>query len=121
MVSPEDVRAAYRLLLNRDAESSHILREHVMRSRDLRSLRDHFLDSPECEATRVPKIPAILDQGPPIRVDVDVDHHLLQKMFDRVERTWHALGNDEPHWSVLTDERFKKIQFTGYADDFYRS
>ena len=121
MISPEDVRAAYRLLLNREAESSHILQEHATRLRDLRSLRDHFLDSSECEATRVPKIPGILDQGPWIRVDVDVDDHVLQKMFDRVERTWHALGKDEPHWSVLTDDRFKKKEFIANAADFYGS
>jgi SAM-dependent methyltransferase len=42
-----------------------------------------------------------------MKVDVHVSNADLNTMIRHVEATWEQLGRLEPHWSVLTDERFR--------------
>jgi SAM-dependent methyltransferase len=45
----------------------------------------------------------------------------LEALFDRVRKQWLFLGEVEPHWSVLTDERFKSGNIQDTVGDFYES
>ena len=45
--------------------------------------------------------------GPPMSVEVDVGSKLLSEMIVRTEKIFTAHGEHEPHWTVLTDEKFK--------------
>ena len=42
-----------------------------------------------------------------MRVDSRSSAAELQQLWDHVGRTWSQLGNEEPHWSVLTEDRFR--------------
>jgi len=37
----------------------------------------------------------------------------------RVEATWTRLGQEDAHWSVITDEKFRKTSIDSHIDDFF--
>ena len=51
----------------------------------------------------------------PLEIEVDASSDALARMVARVEATWTRLGETEPHWSVVTDPRFKPAQFATHA------
>lgn len=58
---------------------------------------------------------------PSIRVDIDVGDARLEAMLTRVEEHFRFLGNEDPHWSVLTAEKFRKEQIGQNVEEFYLS
>lgn len=58
---------------------------------------------------------------PPARVDVTVDLATLQAMIQRVEANFRHMGETDPHWSVLTDERFRAANIANTEAEFYES
>lgn len=57
--------------------------------------------------------------GPPMQVDVEATPEQLAALRDRVERSWARMGASEPHWSVLTYERFRADRIADTAPEFY--
>jgi len=57
--------------------------------------------------------------APPLKIDTDVDPDTFQRLLKRVETTWARLGQEDAHWSVITDDRFRKHSITGHLDDFF--
>lgn len=57
---------------------------------------------------------------PPMSVDVRVTAQQLDAAFDRVRATWEQVGIDEPFWSVLSADEFKRDQLAS-TDAFYAS
>lgn len=57
--------------------------------------------------------------SPPIRVDVDATPAQLDKLRHRVESTWTKLGGTEPHWSVLTAEKYRSRTIAQTREEFY--
>jgi len=106
-VSEHDVRIAYQLLLGRRPENDKVVRDHVKMSRNVAALREIFVQSLEFRVS----IDAILRarplDWPPLAVEVDASPEAIQRLFRHIEANWSELGQLEPHWSVLTDERFK--------------
>jgi len=58
---------------------------------------------------------------PPIHVETDVDAAGLGALLAHTERTWTRLGDEEPHWSVISAERFKQSQLDDHRAEFYAS
>jgi len=58
---------------------------------------------------------------PAITVETEVSATDLEKLLEHTERTWTRLGDDEPHWSVISDERFKQDRLDTHRDEFYAS
>ncbi|MBV9634027.1 MAG: class I SAM-dependent methyltransferase [Methylobacteriaceae bacterium] len=113
---------AYRLILGREAENDGVVTAHARPERSLSALRDAFLTSEEFRV-RVGN----LDVGckplnwPPIPVEVDVSDHRLEQMIERIEREFKYLGETEPHWSVLSTDRFKSDAIKGHEEEFFAS
>lgn len=127
MVKEADVVMAYRLLLGREPENQEVVTGQARHFQTLEHLREEFITSPEFLA-RV-KVPVVRnDSGgtktlvwPPTRVQVDVDPATLARMVERIEAEFVELGAQEPHWSVLTEDRFKAENIGANADQFYES
>lgn len=58
---------------------------------------------------------------PPIRIDTEVDAPGLAALLAHTERTWTRLGEQEPHWSVISAERFRQDQLGQHRAEFYAS
>jgi SAM-dependent methyltransferase len=121
MVSTEDVRAAYRLILGREPEDEEVLMRHAQNAGSLQDLRTAFLSSPEFHIVS-PEHSALrpLD-WPPIEVEVNTSSSNLSAMMRHVEANWRVLGASDPHWSVITHEAFRASNIAQTEKLFYES
>jgi SAM-dependent methyltransferase len=55
------------------------------------------------------------------RIDVEVPEPQLLELFARVKGEWQRLGKDDPHWSVLSDEKFRDANLDASRGAFFRS
>jgi len=72
------------------------------------------------EARPVGKMVLPLDT-PPISIETEADGERLAKLLAHTEATWTRLGDEEPHWSVLSAERFKQDHLASHRAEFYAS
>lgn len=126
MITSEDVRAAYRLILGRDPENEEIVVKHLRDVRSLDDLRRVFFCSSEFQHIPWIRVPWLhsperpLD-WPPNVVEVDANNTKLSTMMRHIEANWHNLGVSDPHWSVLVDEAFRAENIPHTEDRFYES
>src|SRR6266536_4485241 len=121
MVSTEDVRAAYRLILDRAPENEDVVIEHAKRYNSIAELRDAFLNSPEFQHTPRRYSSPDLPYWESDVVEVDASDAELSEMINHVTETWSHLGVSEPHWSVVTKEQFRARTIGAHEDAFYTS
>jgi SAM-dependent methyltransferase len=127
VVSESDVLMAYRLFLEREPENQQVVIGQARHYRDLKDLRAGFMASPEFLARVNAPIAGASDAGtkslvwPAGKIDVDVAPDVLDRMVKRIEAEFLDLGAREPHWSVLTEDRFKSENIKKNEDDFFGS
>jgi SAM-dependent methyltransferase len=106
LLSPDAIRACYRVLLDREPENEAVVQASV-RLPSYEALLAGFL---ECEEflKRTPRegFRSVYLQ-PGRQVDVDVSDADLQAMFERIRDEWSKLGEEVPYWSVLTDDAYR--------------
>ena len=114
---------AYQLLFDRNPESLDVVAHHVL-NHSLKSLSEAMRASDEfrvrCGGVLTATAAKPLD-WPPIHVDVHVTPDQLTRMVALVEGNWEALGRSEPHWSVITADRFKADEIDQNAQEFYET
>ena len=115
VVTRADVELAYRVFLNRDPESEAVIARFMQLS-SLDALFTAFLSSDEFMKLFAQRNKPFI--WPPMEVEVEADSQILQRMHDQVERTWRALGEDDPYWSVLTQPEFHIDAFEANAEAF---
>lgn len=59
--------------------------------------------------------------APPIEIETEVDDAGLARLLAHTEQTWTRLGDEEPHWSVISAERFRQDQLDENRTEFYDS
>jgi 2-polyprenyl-3-methyl-5-hydroxy-6-metoxy-1,4-benzoquinol methylase len=121
----ELVIAAYRVLLGREPETDAAIDKKVEDFISIDATLRLFVDSQEfktlqARAGGMAGIAAIYHREAR-RIDVNVPDDILAKMFARVQAQWAALGETEPHWSVLTNDKFRAANIDKNLDDFYAS
>lgn len=124
-LSKETVRSAYQLILGREPEDEAVLDKHMETLQGVTDLRRRFIASGEFKA-KVAQIVGPITSGVPLNapkthVAVDADPEELAAMIRFIEHDWTILGTDEPHWSVLTGERFRKQAIGDNIEAFYAS
>lgn len=110
-VNDEAVRWAYRLLLGREAESEAVVREHRAAAPTLKDLLGRFVGSDEFRSR-------VSGFGPPqatgFEAPLDIERvdapQVRQRLLDHIAQGWSHYGETDPHWSVLTEDRFRKDQ-----------
>ncbi|MBV6633177.1 MAG: methyltransferase domain-containing protein [Alphaproteobacteria bacterium] len=108
-VTPELVRDCYRALLKREPENDDVVAARVAGTSSVSDLLESFRRSPELlhrayiEYLRRHS-PAL---KPKPRFDLDIAPDQFNRLFERVVTQWSDLGQAEPYWSVLTDEKYK--------------
>jgi SAM-dependent methyltransferase len=127
MISSTDVEYAYRLFLGRDPESADVVKKFVETTKSLADLRKLFLASPEFRVkSGQDSDPTIHSIPKPLNwtansIDVNVPPDDVARLIRRVETTWEQLGREEPHWSVLTHDKFKLENIGDNETDFFQS
>jgi SAM-dependent methyltransferase len=127
MVSESDVIMAYRLLMGREPENAQVVADHARHHRSLLDMRAQFMTSPEFRAMLDRPIRAPADKGvkpltwPAADIEYDVPPDVLDRMIKRIEGEFLYLGEHEPHWSVLTADRFKAKNISRHEEQFFNS
>jgi SAM-dependent methyltransferase len=121
--SEEEVIWCYRNLLGREPESKKVVKAH-MKAKSLRVLVEEFLGSPEYQAlltakARIPK--ANLLGLRPMHIDTQASADQLRKASTIIQQGWKSLGEEKPHFSVLTNERFLPENLDKSIGNFWQS
>ncbi len=124
-LTAEGVRSLYREHLGREVETQDVIASHLQRHKTSKSLRQAILESPEYRSNDLGRRlwnflgTNLHRSAPPIEVDITPAD--LQAMFDRIAGQWKELGEQDAHWSVVTDERYRSLTFPSHAEEFYGS
>lgn len=124
-LTAERVRSLYREHLGREVETQDVIASHLQRHKTTESLRQAILESPEYRSNDLGRrlwnfLAANLSRSHP-QIEVDISATELQTMFDRIARQWQVLGQQDAHWSVVTDEKYRSVAFPSHAEEFYGS
>jgi SAM-dependent methyltransferase len=126
VVSEYDVEIAYELMLGRSPENSVVVANHLKNVSSRRELRALFMASQEYRDNTRRDLGIVTPTTKPLNwpkndIEVDVLPKQLAAMIRHVEGNWAQLGQEEPHWSVLTADRFKASEIGANIDEFYKS
>ena len=129
-VTEEAVVWAYRLFLNRYPENAEVVQEKLRNIGTFQQLRSDFISSGEfasnvdlaqnASGTIEKKVVSLALSGyePPLQIEDTSD---FQELFRHIKTTWEDLGEVEPHWSVLTNDKFKSTELENHRNEFYLS
>jgi SAM-dependent methyltransferase len=118
----EDVRNCYRYILGREPETEAVLDRHVESAPTLAELRRRFIHSDEFRVRDAPVPKPALDLAPPrMEVEVEAPPDQLAAMLARIGQYWEQIGAEAPHWSVLTQPRFRPDGIAESREEFYRT
>lgn len=110
-LSAKDIVDAYDIVLGRAPESDIVVTQHRAAHPDHASLYRSLLASPEFRmrfsASALHEALHEVMFAPPLQVEHEVAPDVMRRMMGRVRDQWTALGRTEPHWSVLTADRFR--------------
>ena len=121
-VTPEAVAWAYRLLLDREPEGPQAVRKHIASLSSFGELRNRILNSAEYRKNNQPlHVPALTGVEPPLVIEDVLDPSELSRLLDHIGQTWQQLGEIEPHWSVITADRFHSANIKENEVEFYQS
>lgn len=117
-----DVIACYRYILGREPESEAAIAGHLERAGTLEQLRAAFISSREFYAGNQYRLRRPGPDAPqPMMVETEAEPALLTAMLGRIALYWGAIGQQAPHWSVLTQPRFRPAEIEHHKDEFYAS
>ena len=125
MIDRELVIAAYRLLLGREPEDEAAVLAHSGVHTGIDSLRTAFFSSDEFFGVLRKTVPQYVvvpsSLGNCLSIETDADHQQIEAIWAHIKRAWTDLGTNEPYWSVLTDESFKRERFDANAERYSES
>jgi SAM-dependent methyltransferase len=110
-----DIRILYKFLLNRDPENELVLRDKAKRLSNLEVAMNEFTSSDEYQAIIRP-LNLLRD-----RAEVEISQKNLDLLFQQVEFQWSRLGEQDPFWSVISDNKFSIELFGKYEQEFWES
>ncbi len=123
-LNPELIRTAYRLFLGREPETELAVQQ-ALGYGTVEKLRAAFLVSEEFRAgiqgagmAQAPTPPSLVRlDAPPIEAEWEADTATADALLAHVRATWTRLGEERPHWSVLSADAFapERIQQTKTA------
>jgi SAM-dependent methyltransferase len=132
-ITREDVIDCYKRILGRQPESEDVIRTHL-RNGNYRRLVEVFLSSPEFVSrmsgqnttqwqtfapASIPRSHEFVQWGSVHNeVETDVTPKQLAACLARVKSAWTFLGEERPHHSVLTDDRYRPEALAANLDHF---
>ena len=118
-INDETIAWAYRLFLDREPENQLVVNEKLKIFSSTHQIRKEFIESAEFKQ----KNPgfhtlAISGHEPAMYIESISD---LCKLFEHIKNVWEHLGETEPFWSVISDERFQTSNIEDNTVEFYGS
>lgn len=128
-ISVDEVATAFRYILGREPANDDVVQALAKHSATIADVRRALISSEEFRqsaalAPPLPGAPRVASApllAPRMVVDIDATPEQLRMMYDHIEATWLALGEEMPHWSVLTHEIYKADSIEENIEGFYAS
>jgi SAM-dependent methyltransferase len=112
----------YRLFLDREPENARVVAEMAGESKSWSDLHRTFTTSPEYRGrVGASARPSLTGLEPPMQLDDVRDPAEVARLLDHIAATWTRFGDTEPHYSVITDEKFKADRIEGNLAKFHAS
>lgn len=118
-VSRESIIWAYRLFLDREPENNAVIDEKLGRLFSTRELRSDFINSDEFKRINHELYHLSMSGNEP-PMDINSTSN-SEDLFLHIKSVWEKFGNTDPHWSVLTAEKFKTDRISETKNEFYAS
>lgn len=121
----DDVTWCYEAILNRSPESGQVVKEKLKHHKSFKSLVIDFLRSQEFLSAREENL--ITRKNTLSLTKMNIQHEAnpeaLERISERVKQSWTKLGNESPHFSVLTNPDFMpdKIVEAEHNQKFWES
>jgi len=119
----EAARWAYRLFLDREPENESAALG--IQKADTEALRQAFVSSSEYGGrvkNNLSRTLKMVDVAAPANsVDVEISQNIAAKLRSHVQETWTRLGEQVPHWSVLSSEEYLPEHIGETERTFYES
>ena len=59
--------------------------------------------------------------NPPAEIQLQITLAQKQLIYDRTQEAWNQMGEEEPHWSVITDEKYLSKNISRNRKEFFES
>lgn len=121
-IEPDVISTAIRVLLDREPRDADEIADNAKRCTDMRSLRNSIIRSAEFKD----KNPTLLwlnfsADEPPMKIQLETTEAERQALLQHIQSSWEHLGATEPHWSVLTADKFKQEHIAENEEAFYQT
>ena len=111
---------AYRLFLDREPENAEVVARTAAEGKSTAELRRTFLSSDEYRVRSGDGgRPSLTGTEPPMAIDDVRDPAEVARLLEHIAKTWTRFGDTEPHYSVVTDEKFKADRIEANIDAFH--
>jgi len=123
----DDVVACYRAFLGRDPENESVIDLQIAQSPTLEHLLKEFINSNEFTVKRGSKVSfedgvvSVFHSRNTDKIEIDVPDDVMKMILSRVIGQWTVLGEQEPHWAVLSFDDFKQENIDKNEGKFYSS
>lgn len=119
------VTACYLGILGREPENQEVVDAQATFFETPQAAIEAFLQSTEFQA-RHSDVPIPIELAANyaydrLDIEVDVSPDQLAQMFARIAGEWKALGETDPHWSVITADQYRGERLQDNLEAFYAS
>jgi SAM-dependent methyltransferase len=118
-LSADQIHLVYQGLLGRPPENDLIVQQWLGKGANLSAIIQDIVKSQEFQNRRDESDDDGI-YGPRAKVDIAVGEDEYDRMVARIVGQWVKLGENDPHWSVLTAPEYRKsVLDTAAIADFY--
>lgn len=116
----QEVIEAYRVILDRRPESATTI-ERAKGYKNVAALRAALLKSPEYRRRNPGRenLNVVPLDAPPLAVRTTADPTTLARLFAHIGERWTRLGEEKPHWSVLSNAEYASGVDAALEEKFY--
>lgn len=119
-LTPDLVRSAYMLFLDRNAESDVVVTRALSHG-SVRELRAAMISSSEFRRKNPLKLNNLPLELPRLSIESDPETSAQITLFEHIQSKWTKLGAERPYWSVLSSPVFEREVTPDLAERFYAS
>jgi 2-polyprenyl-3-methyl-5-hydroxy-6-metoxy-1,4-benzoquinol methylase len=120
-MTPEAVRWAYRLFLDREPENERVVEQKAKNCHSTQELRRSLMNSEEFKLENT-VFTTLSGHELPLTVEYSASDDELGRIFSHIQRSWASLGLNDPYYSVLTRDHFSRSEMRKKrVDEFYES
>ena len=124
-LSKTDVETAFQWILGREPENSNVVQHFRSVCGSPQELRDILINSPEFHANTGVRLGAaettLVEKR--INQEIEIEHtpQQLQKVWDKIGRSWEKLGQDQPFHSVVTSDAYLPENIKEHEESFWET